>query len=409
MLGGLENKLRKGYSLLSVITIASIMSSCYPESSEYVAETSTPTPTYIETIKTQETEEPLVPTETIAPVPTSESKVTLVPTPQPEPVKSTVMESLEKKVNEIRLAREENSGDYEYRINQDLAGKYVVNFLFVGNRRTYGPPDVFKVFSIERTGEIDITSIPRDLYAPELYARINTYVPSPYEDGWQSSRIQPTLIPVVENITGLPIDYYIYLDDDDLIVDMIDVFGEVEVEIKRKCGDYEPGIMLMTGKIANDYFIQRKCDTDFYRMDRQIQVIEAMIKKIKQELQETPVRGLKDVKELYNLIELYQEKGNLVFNTSTPNIEEPLDNIYGLGFSFIVDALHNRVPWPELGDEVNFGTLRLLYSPWPDGHKNRYVPSPLDEVYKGSSKRYILRAHYYYPLRNAVAEILLGE
>ncbi len=404
----LANLKRRGYSALAAITIlATSLTSCNSIKSnpnEVEKERiGTPTFTYVPT----DTETPLPPTDTFTPEPTDTS----TPEPTPTEEKSLVMDNLEEKVSVVRADRAQNDPDYLKRINPDLAEKYVVNILFVGRKKGGGPADIYKILSVERTAETDITTTARDLFVPELNRRINSYYTYPISNTWQKDNIQPVLIPILENITGIPIDYYVFLNSEDLVVDMIDVLGTIDVEIKRNCGIYtkNKSPMEMTGAMAANYFVQRYCDTDFHRGDRQTQVIEAILREVKEQIKTDTLTGLNNIRKMYNLVRNYEEEGRLVFNTSSPNIDEDLEDMYNLVFSFFGDAVLGRAPLPSLGEQVNFGTAGLFYSPFSGDR--RYYLSPINNVI-GDLPKYSaakMREVYYKRLRNYTAEILLGN
>jgi len=382
------NKSRRGlYSSIATISLVSILTgACSAGKSEEIL---FPTSTYTQIPAT----ETFVPTDTETSVPPTDT-----PEPTATPEKTTsLVNNLEQRVNEIRAARAEHDVDYLDRINLDVSEQYVANILFLGKKEAgYGPPDAYIVMSIKDNLEIDVTSIPRDLYTPESLRRINSY--NGIEDGekdygWHNNLIQPSLIPLIENITGLPIDYYLFLTSENLIVDMADSLGGI---------DFIPDTTMYNDKfkktylegekytISGDelaYFVKmRKADSADMRMERQMIVGKAMFRQLLGNLKSKPLKTIAQVWNMYNLMKDYQDQGMLDFNTSSAYIDQSLSDMTSLGVSMLGDAARDRLNMPIISKTVNVGNLGL-YRSWSDtkpsdeGYSMREYRSTMDEKY----------------------------
>lgn len=84
--------------------------------------------------------------------------------------------------------------------------------------------------------DVNMFSIPRDLWVPELEERINTA----YADGEEKKRGGGLLLSkaVVEKVTGQPVDY-VFVIDFTGFEKAIDFMGGVDVDVARSFDDYE--------------------------------------------------------------------------------------------------------------------------------------------------------------------------
>ena len=199
--------------------------------------TYTPTTQITETIPPTDTETPLPPTATLEEIAS--------PSPEPTEEESNIIKKLDEDVSIIRGFRAQNDPDYVNRINPELAEEYVANILFCGKKEGSGPPDTYFILSLKQDMGIHVTEEPRDLYTAESGRRLNSYLG--YPDGsidglWYNTMVQSSLIPMVENSTGIPIDYYVILSSENLIVDMAEIFGGLDVKMDKDSYDDKQNI-----------------------------------------------------------------------------------------------------------------------------------------------------------------------
>jgi len=201
------------------------------------------------------------------------------------------------------------------------------NFLLLGMAgKPYPAPyltDTIIVGSFRaNTGDITLTSVPRDLFVKvsggSNFARINSL----YEIGKSFAPLEPeTFIKEkVEEISGLPIEYYAAIDVEGL-EKVVDFFGGVDIEVKKPIADpfypgpnysYEP-FYLETGthhlgghdavRFARSRYAPRG---DFERIARQQQLINVLKEKI----------GEKDI-SLEQSVELFRELDGHLFTNIT--------------------------------------------------------------------------------------------
>lgn len=133
--------------------------------------------------------------------------------------------------------------------NKEIAvqkGEGTVNILLmgIGGAKHEGPnlTDTVMVARIDpETNSVSLVSIPRDLWVPQLSAKINTA----YAYGQQRDQRGMLLAQtVVEKVTGLQIQY-VFIIDFDGFVQMVDYLGGIDVEVARSFTDQEYPI---TGK-----------------------------------------------------------------------------------------------------------------------------------------------------------------
>ena len=140
---------------------------------------------------------------------------------------------------------------------------------------------------------VTMTSIPRDIWIKDDKignSKINEvyfYAKRHYED---SEKGIEHLKENIEELTGIPIHYYIKINFDGF-KNLIDVIGGIDIRVKEPIYDpyypkdgtfeYEPfeikaGLQHMDGEIALKYARSRKTTSDFDRADRQQQIIYAI-------------------------------------------------------------------------------------------------------------------------------------
>lgn len=126
----------------------------------------------------------------------------------------------------IELKKEEKSGN----INILLLGK--------GGGVHEGPDltDTMMVATINPDKNmVNLISIPRDLWAPDLQAKINTAYSTGQERGKQGKLLSKS---IVGKVTGKQIDYVLAIDFSGF-VKMVDYLGGVDVNVEKTLDDYE--------------------------------------------------------------------------------------------------------------------------------------------------------------------------
>ncbi len=186
----------------------------------------------------------------------------------------------------ITNKRKELKGESEGRINILLLG------ISGENHPSRNLTDTIMIMSADTNQKkVSMLSLPRDLYAniPELSysAKINTV----YQYGLQNNEGTEPVKKTVEEITGIPIHYFLILDFDGF-KKIIDDIGGVNIMVERDIYDprypgpnysYETfeikkGLRHMDGETALKYARERHNDPqgDFGRARRQQQVIQAV-------------------------------------------------------------------------------------------------------------------------------------
>lgn len=176
----------------------------------------------------------------------------------------------------------------------------VVNVVLLGSdARPYEGgyrTDVIMILSLDPTrGRATVISIPRDLYV---------YIP-----GWRIDRINTAdprgkfdmlSLTILYNF-GIPVHHWARVNFQGFVA-AVDALGGIDVQVTRyvqdRCGDvvytYAPGVYHMDGWTALCYVRMRKFTSDFDRLRREQEVIEAIFRKV------VSLDGLSRVPELYN-------------------------------------------------------------------------------------------------------------
>src|SRR3990172_2633289 len=126
---------------------------------------------------------------------------------------------------EIQLKTEKKTGN----INVLVLGK--------GGGRHEGPDltDTIMVATINpNKNRVTLISIPRDLWIPDLAAKINTAYSYGQERGDQGKLLAKTAI---SQVTGKQIDYVLVVDFD-AFVNLVDHLGGIDVNVKQTLDDY---------------------------------------------------------------------------------------------------------------------------------------------------------------------------
>jgi LCP family protein required for cell wall assembly len=250
---------------------------------------STPTPTPTETI---------TPTPTLTPTPVNPWEDYAAPTepsaidiPRPMPL----IEQSDSVVNVVIIGTDS-------RVNEGIARS-----------------DALMVASLDKAkGTVTLLSIPRDLYV---------YIP-----GWKVDRINTADVYGREDLVETTILYNFGLRTDHYVrvgfagfMDAVDVLGGIDVHVTsslndtcgRKRWNYSPGVYHMDGFAALCYVRMRYASSDFDRLRREQEVIEAIFAKT------FSVYGLTKVPELFSKF------GNMVQTDMTVADVLPLTPLAG--------------------------------------------------------------------------------
>jgi len=138
-----------------------------------------------------------------------------------------------------------------------------------------------------KTNELKIVSIPRDLYL-KLDACGEGKINQMYECGevlWGSGGGGDFSKSIVNQVLNVPIDYYVQIDFTGFR-EFIDDLGGIDVKVDKAINDdlaginVSPGLVHMDGTMALAYARTRSLDSDFDRSARQQEIILAIRKKI---------------------------------------------------------------------------------------------------------------------------------
>jgi LCP family protein required for cell wall assembly len=169
--------------------------------------------------------------------------------------------------------------------------------------------DTMMLISLDaKTGQVNMMSLPRDLWHEEYRTRINAL----YAYGLDRFPTQPQRFSeeTIETMTGVPIHHTVVLSMDQ-VAHIIDLLGGVEIDVKQGFTDtefprtdvdvtverdpqklyetitFEPGKQTMDGERALKYMRSRHSEheetgTDVARSQRQQQLIAALVGKMRQ-------------------------------------------------------------------------------------------------------------------------------
>lgn len=185
--------------------------------------------------------------------------------------------------------------------------------------------DTILLISINmNSGKINTLSLPRDLWSAAYQTRINAL----YEYGKDRYPEKPEQFPeeVIKELTDINIDHTITLSLS-TVAEIVDILGGIEVDVKEgfideefpredidlaeinnqaelyETVEFKPGLQTMDGVTTLKYIRSRKSTdinqgTDIARSNRQQQVIEALISKVKNF---DVIRNTDTLANLYNL------------------------------------------------------------------------------------------------------------
>ncbi len=185
---------------------------------------------------------------------------------------------------------------------------HLTNFLFLGiGGQGHQAPDLTDTIILisynHQTGHLTLLPLPRDLWFDNYHAKINTLYHYSLDKYPQTSLNQTKKM--FSQVIGLPIHYLAILDFHGF-VNLIDLVGGVDVDVKRSFDDYkypipgketaepvsaryehlhfEAGYQHMNGQLALKFARSRHAlgpeGSDFARSRRQEQVIRAFLKKL---------------------------------------------------------------------------------------------------------------------------------
>lgn len=210
-------------------------------------------------------------------------------------------------------------------------GKERLNILLIGGDfgegRTGIRTDTMITVSIDpQTGETAMFSVPRNWTQSPLPDGMGVWdcdcYPELINELWVAGENYPDAFPgpgspsenavkgVISEFLGIPIDYYAMVNLDGF-VEIVDALGGVEVYVPEAVYDAEypsedgvttevidikPGLQQFDGHLALAYSRSRHQDSDYFRMNRQRCVIEAMASQI------DPVTLLRNFQSLANVI-----------------------------------------------------------------------------------------------------------
>lgn len=133
---------------------------------------------------------------------------------------------------------------YKFFINQKIDLKREANgninilLLGRGGGRHEGPDltDTMMVAALNpEKNTVNLISIPRDLWIPDLSSKINSAYSTGQEKGKQGKLLAKT---VVEKVTGSQIDYVLVIDFSGF-AKLVDHLGGIDVEVKQTLDDFE--------------------------------------------------------------------------------------------------------------------------------------------------------------------------
>ncbi|MGD8555062.1 MAG: LCP family protein [Anaerolineales bacterium] len=177
---------------------------------------------------------------------------------------------------------------------------YVVNIVLLGSDARTNPrggrTDTIIIVSLDAAaGTATMLSVPRDLYV---------YIP-----GWTMNRINTAfarggfslLALTLRYNLGIRVDHWVKINLEGFVA-VIDTLGGIDVNVGRSLSDrcqdrdysFSPGLHHMDGRTALCYVRMRKTTSDFDRLRRQQEVIQAVFNKV------LSVDGLSRVPELFS-------------------------------------------------------------------------------------------------------------
>jgi len=255
------------------------------------------------------------------------------------------------------------------------------NFLILGTGGKYHDggnlTDTIMVASIDPDNKkITMFSIPRDLYIKDDLignAKINENYYRAKINFDDSTKGLEHVSKKIEEITGIPIHYYVKIDFDGF-KELIDVLGGIEVDVKKDIYDpqypldgtykyqtfsIKKGIQQLDGETALKFARSRKSTSDFDRAERQQQIIFAIKEKA---TQSSIIFSINKIKE--------------ILQTLNKNIETNIkaNEILTLG-SMISDYKEDQIKHTLIHDDPT-QCGGLLYTPSREYYNNMFVLIP---------------------------------
>lgn len=203
------------------------------------------------------------PSATPSPIPTPSPSPTPTPTPEPTPTPLPLDQALLARRFTVLV------------VGVDTSASRRAGGVLTGNT------DAMIVVSVTADkSRIDLMSLPRDTVDVPLpggtiyHSKINSLA---YRSGLNALR------GAMATLLGVPIDYYVRIDMDDLVW-MVDAVGGIDVDVKTTIADNEihlhlkPGQQHMDGALAL-LFSRTRADNDYARDARQQQVMMALVQR----------------------------------------------------------------------------------------------------------------------------------
>lgn len=246
-----------------------------------------------------------------------------------------------------------------------------VNFLILGEGGEGLLTDVMMVFSYDAAGnQIDLLSLPRDLYAPEAGRRINGAF---YLGGKNDGDGFGLTEKIVEDATGLPIHFGGYMKME-AVASMIDAIGGIDIDVPQQLATWLPeadgyatpksnftieaGQQHFDGALALRYARSRLGNDDFSRQRRQKEIIQAVLAEVKSDKKATA----EFLGYLLFGVDQQVQNGNLQFDV---DLGQARGRIFGVGISSVIPAVKAQfkqgveIGLPTMGQQMDMRTAGL--------------------------------------------------
>ncbi|HTK03229.1 MAG TPA: LCP family protein [Alphaproteobacteria bacterium] len=259
-----------------------------------------------------------------------------------------------------------------------------VNILILGtggeNHTAGDLTDVMMVASVS-PGRVNVISLPRDLWIPEIRAKINTAYHYGGIDLTKTS---------VEKVLDLPINHYVLLDFSGF-TKIIDVLGGIEVQVDNEFEDklypiagrendpciacryevveFKKGLQVMNGETALKFVRSRHATgdegTDTARSSRQQKVIDAIKNKI---LSPKVILNPKQIQALYKVFKnsVQTDIDNKIGITLVKEIFKARNNVLGY---LIPESLLVNPPISKIYDKQYVFVPHLGNGKWEEIHE----------------------------------------
>lgn len=215
-----------------------------------------------------------------------------------------------------------------------------INVLLLGEGSDGMLTDVILVASFDAAANrVDLLSIPRDLYAPEVGKRVNAafYLGDKNDgDGFLLTE------KIVEDATGLPIHFGGYMKME-AMSSFIDAIGGIEIDVPARveicvpervpnCAIVEAGRQMFDGSSALAYARSRSGSDDFSRQRQQKEIFQAVLAKVKSDRKATAAF----LGYLLFGVDQQVKSGNLQFDVDLAQVR---GRIFGAGALSVIPAV----------------------------------------------------------------------